>query len=439
MAATFGGYEVTALVLDVGTAWTRAGYAGEDCPKAVFPTAYGYLPEEESEDKVRDNQAVDTDVSNIKKPKGKYYLGDGEINVWRPNMEVKNPLNDGLVEDWDALEQIWDYALKSRLHVDPREHPLLVSEVAWNTREHREKLIELAFEKYETPAFYVAKNPVLTAYASGRPTAMILDCGAAVTSVTPVYDGFVLKKGIIKQPIAGDFINEQILLQFGQLNLNPVPQYLVEKKNYVDPDQPANVILRNRPNTTASFHKYMLMKIVHEYKESVCQLYESTYNEQVISSRPMKTFEFPDGYNTSFGTERFRAPEILFQPSSEFIIPSPEPTVDTSPCVGIHHMIFNSLVTCDIDARPAMMSNLIVTGGSTLFPGFVDRLYHEVAPKVPGMKVRIHAPGNSMERKCSSWLGGSILASLGTFHQLWISRKEYDEHGKGIVEKKCDY
>jgi len=48
-------------------------------------------------------------------------------------------------------------------------------------------------------------------------------------------------------------------------------------------------------------------------------------------------------------------------------------------------MIFNSLVTCDIDARPAMMSNLIVTGGSTLFPGFVDRLYHEVAPKVPGV------------------------------------------------------
>jgi len=63
----------------------------------VFPTNYGYVPEEESsEDRIGDNQAVDTDVSNIKKPKGNYYIGDGEINVWRPNMEVKNPLNDEL-------------------------------------------------------------------------------------------------------------------------------------------------------------------------------------------------------------------------------------------------------------------------------------------------------------------------------------------------------
>ncbi|CAG8511380.1 9058_t:CDS:2 [Scutellospora calospora] len=133
--ATFGGDEVSALVLDVGSCWTRAGYAGEDTPKIVFPTSYGYIPETET-------------ISSESSEKGKYIIGDAEVAAWRPNMEIRNPLVNGLVQDWDALEQIWDYALRKRLQVDPTEHPLFVTEAAWNTREIREKLTEIAFEKY---------------------------------------------------------------------------------------------------------------------------------------------------------------------------------------------------------------------------------------------------------------------------------------------------
>ncbi|CAG8580634.1 17474_t:CDS:2, partial [Racocetra fulgida] len=166
--------EVSALVLDVGSCWTRAGYAGEDTPKAVFPTSYGYIPETETEVpnidedtimKNEDGDATGGESSNIafadntlnKKDKGKYIIGDAEVAAWRPNMEIRNPLVN--VQDWDALEKIWDHALFKRLQVDPTEHPLFVTEAAWNTREIREKLTEIAFEKYQVLAFYVAKNP----------------------------------------------------------------------------------------------------------------------------------------------------------------------------------------------------------------------------------------------------------------------------------------
>lgn len=69
-----------------------------------------------------------------------------------------------LVQDWDALEKIWDYAFDKSLRIDPKEHPIFVTECAWNTRDIRERLTELAFEKYNSLAFYVAKNPVLSAY-----------------------------------------------------------------------------------------------------------------------------------------------------------------------------------------------------------------------------------------------------------------------------------
>jgi actin-like protein 6A len=147
----------------------------------------------------------------------------------------------------------------------------------------------------------------------------------------------------------------------------------------------------------------------------------------------MKAFEFPDGYNRFFGPERMRAPEVLFQP--EKFLPAWVPKRDTYR--GLPGLIYTSVSGCDMDLRPHLLNNIVVAGGNTLLPGFVDRLNQELAMLAPSAKTRVHAPANSTERRCSSWLGGSILASLGTFHQMWISRKEFDENGAQIVEKRC--
>jgi actin-related protein len=122
----------------MGSTSTRVGFAGEDAPKVTLPTSYGY----------RDND---------------YFIGDAKINTWRKNMDIQNPMENGLIKDWDAVEKIWQSAFSDLLRVDASQHPLLCTEPAWNSAENREKLMELAFEKFESPAFYVAKDAVMTA------------------------------------------------------------------------------------------------------------------------------------------------------------------------------------------------------------------------------------------------------------------------------------
>ncbi|KAG0240178.1 Actin-like 6A [Actinomortierella wolfii] len=468
---TYGGDEVAALVLSVGHTWTQAGYAGEDTPKAIFPTSVGWVESRDQNNDDEDTTMTDANDNNInnkedgaeggqavgaapvtaangeasaagasstqsgakkKKKSGKYYVGDNEICCWKPDMEIKSPMKDGLIEDWDALEQIWDHAFYKRLRSTPAEHPLIITESAWNTREIREKFTELAFEKYQFPAFFVAKDAVMTAFAAGRPHALVVDSGGDLTSVVPVYDGYVLRKGIKRQPLGGEVLSEQILQQFKENGIDITPQYLVSKKSPVEVGQKPNVVLRDRP-ATPSFHKYMQMRVIHDYKESVCQVFESAWDETNVNSRPQKPYEFPDGYNFNFGAERFKVPEIMFNPK-DFLR---NPTTEQENLIGLPQLIFNSAQACDIDFRPTLFSNVVLTGGNTLFPGFADRLHWELNSMPHSYKVKLHAPGNTVERKCGSWLGGSIIASLGTFHQLWISRKEYDEHGAAIVNKKC--
>ncbi|KAI9282209.1 actin family [Sporodiniella umbellata] len=421
---TYGGDEVNSVILDMGSCSTRVGFAGEDIPKVTVPTSYGVLGSDR-------------------------LVGDTQLNTWRSNVEIKNPMQNGLIQDWDAVEQLWHSLFHDQLAIQTSEYPLLCTEPAWNSQENREKLMEFAFEKFDFPAFYLAKSAVLTAYSVGRATALVLDSGASVTSAVPVYDGFVLKKGVLHQPVGGDLLTQQIKddLQTN-LNLNLTPLYKIAKKQPVGPGEQPQIQLRNR-SATQSFDDYHISKIIHEYKETVSQVSEVTFDERVMAQRPQKPFEFPDGYNNAFGSERYRIPEIMFNPNL-VRLPSVEqgkeneriPSLGLSPSqlrhsVGVSRLVFNSITSCDVDLRPLLFSNVIVTGGNTLFTGFTERLSNELPMMIPGAKVKVHGAGSQTERRCSSWLGGSILASLNTFHQSWITKKEYEEVGPSILERKC--
>ncbi|KAI8099272.1 actin family [Halteromyces radiatus] len=450
---TYGGDEVNALVLDVGSSNVRAGYAGEDTPKAMFPSSIGYIPTTlNNGDNNTDVEMTDANQPTTKAEKySQYYIGDNRINTPRKNMEIINPIEDGLIKDWDAMEAIWDWTFNTVLRVNPQEHPLLYTEPAWNTTESREKLAELAFEKFDFPAFYLAKDAVMTAFSVGRATALVLDSGAGVTSAVPVYDGYVLKKGILRSPIAGDLLTRQILDQLEQdLHFKVTPSYEVASKKPVEAGQPADAKLRSDLEVTSSFRDFQVARTILEYKESVCQVSEMTFDEGIMASRPQKPFEFPDGYNNSFGASRYRLPELLYQPKEFLNVPNhASESLDTvipklgmtqqqiNDSLGMHQMVYQSISNCDIDLRPLLFNNIVVTGGNSLLPGFNERLNYELPMMAPGSKIKLHAAGNQIERKCSSWLGGSILASLGTFHQLWISKKEYEEVGPSIIETKC--
>merc|ERR1711939_569957 len=142
------------------------------------------------------------------------------------------------------------------------------------------------------------------------------------------------------------------------------------------------------------------------------------------SSDGEKMYTLPDGRTIKVGNQRFRCPEVLFQPS-----------LIGKEASGIHETTFNSIMKCDVDVRKDLYQNIVLSGGTTMFTGLQDRVQKEIAALAPSsMKVKVIAPP---ERKYSVWIGGSILASLTTFQQMWISKAEYDEAGPSIVHRKC--
>ena len=415
----YGGDEINALVLDPGSYYTRAGWAGEEMPKSVVSSTVGVLSD------------------------GRIAAGDNAIQTPQRGMEMKNYFTDGVITDWDACEAVWQYSLVDRLRATPSEHPLLITEPVFNPTDVRQKMAEIAFEKYNVPAFYLAKQPVCATFALGKSTALLVDIGAQVMSVTPVYDGLVLRKAALHQPLAGNVVSECVLSQVSKPGLNPItPYYLISKRaSAVEPGTPiTDAVLRNSTDlgVTPSFHRWQQERVLQHFKETTCQVMETTYDETTATNRPGRLFEFPDGYQDIYSKTRFTSTEPLFSPS--MLRGSALPTFSKE-LIGLSTMVQQSLSACDPDLRGPLLYNVLVTGGSSLIQGLTDRLMAELQIANPGAKVRVMASGNTVERTSGKWIGGSILASLGSFHSLWISRQEYDAAGKdalgALLEKRC--
>lgn len=430
---TYGGDEVNAIVLDMGNSSTRIGYAGETCPKADIPS-----------------QVV---VSGGEEKKAKF-IGDNRLYSWQPNAQVVSPFVDGELANWDIFEELLSQAYEHHLNVLPAHHPLLIAEPAWHCPKTRETITEIAMEKFQIPAFYLAKSPVLAALATGRHTALVLDCGAAWSTATPVYEGYVLNKNktLQRQQFAGSAISAEVLKQFEKLGIDVVPQYMVSKKFPVGAGEPAHYVKAARENTSDSFHKAQVARVVDEFKETTLQVAETGFQEDAVTALPTRGFEFPNGFNYGFSAERFAIPEILFRPSislqapvtkdashataagddMDVVTPDAKPQYDS-----LQTLVSKAIDSCDIDIRHLLAQNVLVTGGTSFIPGFLDRLQFELDQNKYNLRVKINAPAVWLERKFSAWIGGSILASLGTFHHMWISQSEYKEHGKAVVEKRC--
>uniref|UniRef100_A0A8C7XKP4 Actin-like 6A n=1 Tax=Oryzias sinensis TaxID=183150 RepID=A0A8C7XKP4_9TELE len=420
------GDEVGALVFDIGSYSVRAGYAGEDCPKADFPTVIGVTLDRDD-----GSTPMETDGDKTKQSGTTYYIDTNQLRVPRESMEVMSPLKNGMIEDWDSFQAILDHTYKMHFKSEPSLHPVLMSEASHLFRVPR--ILRNVPEMTHCPVcveYFLYCE--LSRFANGRSTGLVLDSGATHTTAIPVHDGYVLQQGIVKSPLAGDFMSMQCRELFQELNVEIIPPYMIASKDPVREGSPASWKKKEKlPQVTRSWHNYMCNCVIQDFQASVLQVSDSPYDEQVAAQMPTMHYELPNGYNCDFGAERLKIPEGLFDPSNA-------KGLSGNTMLGVGHVVTTSVGMCDIDIRPGLYGSVVVTGGNTLIQGFTDRLNRELSQKTPpSMRLKLIANSTTVERRFSAWIGGSILASLGTFQQMWISKQEYEEGGKQCVDRKC--
>ncbi|KAH8740810.1 BRG1/brm-associated factor 53A [Cryptosporidium ryanae] len=413
-----GGDDVGAVVIDIGSYSTKMGYSGEDCPRQVWPSAAG----------VKENKEKRFPLNYLS------YLEGVEVKPCISIVDGESILND------DVFETIVSFTSgKGGLLTNLEEYPVLLTEPSKHKKQFREKEVEIMFEKFNVPALYTAKKAVLSAFSVGRSSGLVVDMGASKTSIVPVLDGYTLQKPICEYPVGGDYLDDQIARHLSKdRKINIIPNFSIKK--IIGKDRTINYEKLNIENVHYSYIEYGKNEVLRNIKESICRCAEHEEAAKTSSALATSTYELPDGTTIDSEPIGIKVPECLINPEME--LNDPEfPITNNGGFPGICPAISDTIVNCDIDIRRDLVSAVIIIGGTSLIPGLVDRISKTLAEDDKlsggGPKLKIISPNSTVEKKFSSWIGGSILSSLGSFQQMWFSKEEYLEHGIHLVERKC--
>jgi actin-related protein len=367
------------IVIDHGTSTCKAGFSGESTPTSITPSVLGRQK-----------------IKLIKLGKD-VFIGNEALSK-RGILNLKYPIQHGIITNFGDMELLWDHIFQNELKVSPKDFPVLLTETVQNSKENKEKIIQIMFEKFSTPYLNLSNQSVLSLYSAGRQTGVVLESGDSVTSSVPIYEGSMLKDGIDCPEIAGGSITD----------------FLIE-------------ILGSRGY---GFGTMAEREIARDLKEKFCYIatdYDEEWNAAQLSSKIERNYELPDGSSIIVANERFKCTELLFQPSFKGL-----------DCLGIHESCMKSILSCDEGLRKELFSNILLSGGNTLFEGFSERITKELSKSIDNVSVfapKVISYFKFQERMFGAWIGGSMV-SKNKESNTWISQEEYQENGASIVNKK---
>ncbi|AAS53476.1 AFR105Cp [Eremothecium gossypii ATCC 10895] len=461
----YGGDEITAVVIDPGSFTTNIGYSGTDCPQAILPSCYGKYTEGEKDE----------------------LFSEQSIGLPRKDYEIHNIVQNGEVVDWEKAEKQWDWAIRSELRFETNSGmPALLTEPIWNSEENRKKSLEVLLESMDFSACYLVPTATAVSFAMGRPTCLVVDIGHDVTSVCPVVDGMTLSKSSMRSYIAGSLLNELIRSQLAPRKVIPLFQVAQRRPVFMERkfDYEIHPSLQKFVNERQFFQ---------EFKETMLQVAPTSISKfkSEIETTSKRSIEAPWGEELVYDSlQRLEFAEQLFTPDlsqfpedwpiskdgvvetwhNDYVplkrnkpgtnVKDKEGTLDATPVPdensvtsadqpndngkrnleettpdqknevsGLADLIYSSIMSTDVDLRTTLSHNVVITGGTSSLPGLMDRISAELNRSLPALKFRMLTSGQLRERQYQGWLGGSILASLGTFHQLWVGKQEYAEVG----------
>ncbi|GMM51509.1 actin-related protein 2 [Starmerella bacillaris] len=380
------------IVLDQGTGFIKLGYGNSNAPEFTFPSIVG-RPILRAEEKI--NGQVLKDIM----------VGD-EANQVRSALDIKYPMDNGIVRNWEDMEHLWDYAFYEKLGQSSfQDDKILLTEAPLNPLKNRERMVETMLEKYNFNGVYVAIQAVLALYAQGLNSGVVVDSGDGVTHIVPVYESIVLNHLIKRIDIAGRDITRQLIS-------------LLMRRGY-------------------AFNRSADFETVRQIKEKFCYIsYDLDFDKKLTTDTTvlMEKFELPDGRIINLGPERYLAPECLFQP---YLVDSEAP--------GMAEAVFETIQHADLDIRSTLYNGIVLSGGTSMYPGLPSRLEKEVKQlwlskvlqgdptRLPNFKIKIDDPPR---RRFMVFLGGAVLANvMADKEHLWITKQEWEEQGPRVLQK----
>ena len=370
--------ETLTIVLDIGSYSCKGGFSGEEVPKSVIRSLVGF-------------------PKYIGCPgfyKRSYYTGNEALSMI-DKLNFCSPFEKGIINNFSCFEHICHNLFYYGLRVDPSEFNILLTEPSFNSKLVREKVAFMMFETFNVSSIYISNKSVLPIYTSGINTGVVIDCGYNSTHIVPIYEGYPIKHAIETLDIGGKEL-EDFFIKLIKPKTNDSPTFAEREE-------------------------------IRDIKDKFCYVSFDFNKEKETpkSSSDIKNIKLKFEKSLQICDECFICPEILFNPS-QFGYKSKD----------LANALKDSINKCDIDIQKQLYSNMVLSGGSTLFFSFTERLYKEIEQIAGDNGENINIFSHP-ERLNGTWIGGSIFSSLNSFNNILIKKSDFEEEGENIFNYRC--